>query len=200
MPALKPTTFSARITWLGVVTSEDRKALLAEPREALELTFAGIAGSVHGGRTRASCSRVTSQHPKGTPIANERQLSIISVEDMAEIAAKMGLDSLDPARLGASIVIEGIPDLSHLPPSSRLQAPSGATLVIDMQNRPCTLPAPVIEEDAPGHGKAFKRAAEGRRGVTAWVQREGRIALGDTLRLHVPDQRAWAHLDVARRG
>ncbi|MDP5335106.1 MAG: sulfurase, partial [Paracoccaceae bacterium] len=23
---------------------------------------------------------------------------------------------------------------------------------------------------------------------------------GDELRLHVPDQRAWAHLDAARRG
>jgi MOSC domain-containing protein YiiM len=200
MPALKPTAFSARISWLGVVTSEDRKALLAEPRQALDLTFEGIAGSVHGGRTRASCSRVTSQHPKGTPIANERQLSIISVEEMAEIAAKMGLDSLDPARLGASIVIEGIPDLSHLPPSSRLQAPSGATLVVDMQNRPCILPARSLDTVHPGQGKLFKPAAEGRRGVTAWVQREGRIALGEELRLHVPDQRAWAHLETARRG
>ena len=83
MPALKPSGFSATIRWLGVVTSEDRKALMAEAREALDLTFAGIAGSVHGGRTRPSCSRVTAQHPKGTPIANERQLSIISVEDGA---------------------------------------------------------------------------------------------------------------------
>ncbi|MFD1194007.1 MOSC domain-containing protein [Seohaeicola saemankumensis] len=200
MPALKPTALRARVIWLGVVTSEDRKALLAEPRAALDLTFEGIAGSVHGGRTRASCSRVTAQHPRGTTIGNERQLSILSVEEMAEIAAKMVLDSIDPARLGASIVIEGIPDLSHLPPSSRLQAPSGATLVVDMQNRPCTLPARSLETVHPGQGMRFKSAAEGRRGVTAWVQREGRIALGDDVRLHVPDQRAWAHLDAARRG
>ena len=111
----------------------------------------------------------------------------------------MGLDTLDPARLGASIVIEGIDDLSHLPPSSRLQAPSGATLVVDMQNRPCILPARSIDTVHPGYGKAFKPAAEGRRGVTAWVQREGRIALGDRLTLHVPDQRVWAHLADARR-
>lgn len=200
MPALKPTDFSGRVTWLGVVTSPDRKALLAEAREALDLTFDGIAGSVHGGRIRASCSRVTSQHPRGTPIANERQLSILSAEEMAAIAAQMGLAALDPARLGASIVIEGIPDFSHLPPSSRLQAPSGAALVIDMQNRPCILPARSLETVHPGLGKGFKPAVEGRRGVTGWVQREGRIALGDSLRLHVPDQRAWAHLDAARRG
>jgi MOSC domain-containing protein YiiM len=200
MPALIPTAFSGRITWLGVVTSEDRTALIAEPREAMDLTFAGIAGSVHGGVTRASCSRVTAQHPRGTPIGNERQVSILSAEEMAEIAARMGLEALDPARLGASIVIEGIADLSHLPPSSRLQAPSGATLVVDMQNRPCILPARSIDTVHPGFGKAFKTAANGRRGVTAWVQREGRIALGNTLRLHVPDQRVWAHLAEARRG
>jgi MOSC domain-containing protein YiiM len=200
MPALIPTAFSGRITWLGVVTSEDRKALIAEAREAMDLTFAGIAGSVHGGVTRASCSRVTAQHPRGTPIGNERQVSILSVEELAQIAARMGLETLDPARLGASIVIEGMPDLSHLPPSSRLQAPSGATLVVDMQNRPCILPARSIDTVHPGYGKAFKTAANGRRGVTAWVQREGRIALGDTLTLHVPDQRVWAHLAEARRG
>jgi MOSC domain-containing protein YiiM len=200
MPALIPTAFSGRITWLGVVTSEDRTALIAEPREAMDLTFAGIAGSVHGGVTRASCSRVTAQHPRGTPIGNERQVSILSAEEMAEIAARMGLEALDPARLGASIVIEGIADLSHLPPSSRLQAPSGATLVVDMQNRPCILPARSIDTVHPGFGKAFKTAANGRRGVTAWVQREGRIAVGDTLKLHVPDQRVWAHLAEARRG
>lgn len=199
MPALLPTGFSGRITWLGVVTSEDRKALVAEARDALGLTYAGIAGSVHDGVTRLSCSRVTAQHPKGTPIRNERQLSILSVEEMGQIAARMGLDTLDPARLGASIVIEGIDDLSHLPPSSRLQAPSGATLVVDMQNRPCILPARSIDTVHPGYGKAFKPAAEGRRGVTAWVQREGRIALGDRLTLHVPDQRVWAHLADARR-
>jgi len=200
MPALIPTPFSGRVTWLGVVTSPDRKALLAEGCAALDLRFEGIAGSVHGGRTRPSCSRVTAQHPKGTPIATERQVSILSAEEMAEIAARMGLATLDPARLGASIVIEGIDDLSHLPPSSRLQAPSGATLVVDMQNRPCVLPARSIDTVHPGFGRGFKTAANGRRGVTAWVQREGRIALGDTLVLHVPDQRVWAHLDAARRG
>jgi hypothetical protein len=43
-----------------------------------------------------------------------------------------------------------------------------------------------------GQGRAFKEAARDRRGVTAWVEREGRLALGEGLRLHVPGQRAWA--------
>ena len=192
MPALMPTNYVAKITWLGIVTSTDRTELLAEARKALELTYEGVAGSVHAGRTRASCVRVKSQHPKGTEIINERQLSILSAEELSQIADQMGVDQLDPARLGASMVIEGIPDFSHVPPSARLQAETGATLVIDMQNRPCQFPARSIEVVAPGKGKGFKPAAENRRGVTAWVQRTGPLAIGDTLRLHIPDQRAWS--------
>ena len=191
MPALKPTEYYAEVIWLGVVTTMDRQALLSETRDALDLRFDGIAGSVHGGWTRESCSRVKSQYPKGTEIRNERQLSIISREELDQIAAGMGVDSIDPARLGANMVLRGIADFSHVPPSSRLQGPSGATVAIDMQNRPCQFPAKSIETVAPGLGKGFKPAAEGRRGVTAGVAREGLVKLGDQMRLHVPDQRAW---------
>lgn len=197
MPALKPTAFFGTVTWIGRVADREA-ALAAAPLEAAELTFAGIAGESHGGLTRPSCSRVVAQHPKGTEIRNVRQLSVLSSEALAEIAAEMGLPALDPAWLGASLVVEGIPDFSHVPPSSRLQAPGGATLVVDMENRPCHLPAKVIDAAAPGAGKAFKAAATGRRGVTAWVEREGEVRLGDRLRLHVPDQPVWAHLDAAR--
>ncbi len=192
MPALKPTEYEAEIVWLGSLESEDRNALMAEVRDALDLTFDGIAGECHAGLTRLSCSRVTSQYQRGTPIRNERQLSIVSAEELEQIAGAMGLDTLDPARLGSTMVLRGIPDFTHLPPSSRLQAPSGATVVVDMENRPCIFPAKSIEGAHPGHGKAFKAAAKGLRGVTAWVAAEGRVALGDRMRLHIPDQRAWA--------
>ena len=131
------------------------------------------------------------QHPKGTEIRNTRQLSILSAEELAEVAARMGLDRFDPAWVGATVVIAGIPDLTHLPPSSRLQAEDGATVVVDMENLPCTLPARPIEDDAPGAGARFKAAAAGRRGVTGWVEREGVWRLGGTIRLHVPAQRGW---------
>ena len=90
-------------------------------------------------------------------------------------------------------MIDGIPDFSHVPPSSRLQCErTGLTLTVDMQNRPCHIVAKTIEEAEPGHGKTFKSAANGKRGVTAWVERIGEIQVGDQLCLHVPDQRAWA--------
>lgn len=191
MPALIPTDHYATITWLGVVP--DREAgLLAQGRDTLHLSFAGPEGEDHGGLTRPSCSRVLSQYPRDTEIRNTRQMCVMSAEEIAAIAAAMGVETLAPRYLGATLVIEGIADFTHVPPSARLQAASGATIVIDMENRPCVLPARGIEDDMPGHGAAFKAAAKNRRGVTAWVEREGILQLGERMRLHIPDQRPWA--------
>lgn len=198
MPALKPTSFKARITWLGHVPDRDA-SLRAVSVDAVEATLDGFPDEAHGGATRPSCVRVKAQHPQGTVIRNVRQLSVLSVEDLAATATEMGLDTIDPVLVGASMVIEGIPDFTHIPPSSRLQAPSGACLAIDMENRPCNLPAREIEHEAAGFGVHYKGAARGRRGVTAWIERAGRFAVGDVLVLHVPDQPAWAHLDRALR-
>ncbi|MCV6591619.1 MAG: sulfurase, partial [Silicimonas sp.] len=114
-----------------------------------------------------------------------------SAEELARIADTLDLDEIDPAWLGATIVLDGIPDFSHVPPSARLQAASGTTLVVDMQNRPCQFPAASIEAVHPGQGKGFIKAAKGLRGVTAWVEREGELTLGEEMRLHIPDQRGW---------
>jgi hypothetical protein len=197
MPALKPTSFSGRIVWLGRV-ADSAKTLRAEALERAELTFEGIAGECHGGLTRPACVRTSAQYPKGTQIRNVRQLSVLSAEELSAIAKKMGLDSIRAEWLGASMVIEGIPDFSHIPPSSRLQAASGASIAIDMENRPCVFPGREIEKDAAGFGAKFKAAAQGRRGVTAWVEREGPVAIGDTVTLHIPDQPIWQHLGDAR--
>ncbi|MCU4654486.1 MOSC domain-containing protein [Roseibacterium sp. SDUM158016] len=198
MPALVPTRHVAEVIWLGV-TPDRAAALRSAPRDILRLGFDGPEGESHAGLTRPSDSRVTSQYPKGTEIRNVRQVSIVSEEDLDAIATRMGLPRLDPTWFGATIVLRGIPDFTHVPPSSRLQdEESGATLTIDMENRPCLLVAREIEAAHPGYGKALKPAAEGRRGVTAWVEREGSIAIGARLRLHVPDQPPWPHLAEAR--
>jgi hypothetical protein len=190
MAALKNTGLEARIVWLGRVT--DRAAALpSDPAERLALGFDGPKGEAHGGLTRPSCSRVLGLYPRGTPIRNTRQLSILSAEELAEIAAAMGLAHLDPALLGATLVVSGLPDFTRLPPSSRLLADDGACLTVDMENRACTLPARPIEMRHPGFGAKFKAAALGKRGVTAWVEAEGELHLGGRLRLFIPDQRAW---------
>lgn len=193
MPELVPTDHTARIVWMGKVP-ENRPDIRSQPVEDAFASYAGFEGDYHAGMTRASCVRVKSQHPQGTEIRNVRQFSILSAEEMAGIAADIGVAALDPAHLGASIVLEGISDFTHVPPSSRLQAENGTTIVIDMLNAPCNFPAQQIEKANDGHGKGFRAAAKGRRGVCAWVEREGALQVGDVLRLHVPGQRPWAHL------
>jgi hypothetical protein len=184
--------------WLGIVPDRNA-ALQSQSRDRLGAGFAGPEGEAHGGLTRPSCSRVTAQYKRGTVIRNTRQFSILSAEELSETAAAMGLDALDPALVGATMVIEGIPDFTHVPPSSRLQAEGGATLVVDMENRPCHLPARPIENAHTGFGARYKAAASGRRGVIAWVEREGVFTLGERMTLHIPDQRVWAHTPQKRR-
>lgn len=191
MPALEPTEHTCEIVYLGAVADREQ-ALASAPLSRMDLGFGGLDGECHGGMTRASCSRVLSQHPRGTEIANVRQLSIISAEEMAAVAAEMGIDAVKPEWMGASIMVRGLPDFTHVPPSSRLQSKAGTTLVIDMENRPCMYPGKEeVEPHHPGKGKLLKSAAQGRRGVTAWVEREGPLALGDVFTLHVPAQRVW---------
>ena len=191
MPALVPTSFKGKITWLGRVPDRATPEISTIALDEMPLSFAGAVGEVHAGLTRPSCARVTSQYPRNTKIKNTRQISIVSAAELAKIAKTLDLEEIDPMWLGASIVIDGIPDFSHIPPSSRLQSQDGVTVTVDMQNRPCIFPAKTIETAKPGHGIAFKTAAKGLRGVTAWVEREGTLRLGDILTLHVPDQRAW---------
>ena len=65
----------------------------AAPR--LDLTFSGIPGHRHVGATRPADAR-TPWHPRGTPIANTRHVSIVSVEECALVARALGLGYLIP--------------------------------------------------------------------------------------------------------
>lgn len=190
MAALVPTAYRGTVTWIGLV-APDAPGIAARPQTELALGFEGPAGDRHAGLTRPACTRVRALHPRDLPIRNARQLSIVSAEELAEIAARIGLAALDPGLLGATLVVAGIPDFTHLPPSSRLQGPDGVTLVVDMENLPCQLPAREIAATEPEAARRFKAAAKDRRGVTAWVERPGRLRPGDTLALFVPAQRPW---------
>lgn len=196
MPALKPTKFEAEVVWLGRVADRE-EALEAESAQELALSFGGAGGECHGGVTRASCSRVSALYETGTEIVNVRQLSILSQEELDQIASNMGLEAVDPAWVGASLVIKGLPDFTHVPPNSRLQGPDGVTITVDMENRPCVFPGRVIEGVYEGFGAKFKPAAKNLRGVTAWIERPGTLKIGDTLRLFIPDQPVWQALETA---
>lgn len=193
MAILSPTCLAGRVAWLGLVRHR-AASLRAAAVGRVEARFDGFEGESHSGPLRPACSRVTALHPKGTPIRNSRQVTILSREELAATAAAMGLPAVAPEWVGANLVLEGLPDLTLLPPSSRLQFGSGATLVVDMENAPCQFPAHEIEAEHPGRGAGYIRAARRRRGVTAWVEREGAIVLGDLGRLFVPPVRPYPPL------
>ena len=194
MAILQPTEIVGTVRYLGIVRDRDG-SLCSEAIDQVVAEFVGFKDEAHSGLIRPSCARVRAQYPVGTPIRNVRQLSIVSVEELDGIAKAMGVDTIAPEWLGASMVVEGIPDFTQIPPSSRLIFEGGASLCVDMENAPCQLPAKVIEALMPGVGSRFKPAAKGRRGVTAWVEAEGSIRIGEQLRLHVPPQRRYPHLD-----
>ncbi|MGB0960779.1 MAG: MOSC domain-containing protein [Halocynthiibacter sp.] len=189
MQALVKSNQVGQVEWIGQVHDHDRT--LSQPEEAIELDFEGLPQDVHRGRTRAACARVTDVYPKDVEIHNTRQLSILSQEEIALISRDMGIDGLDPAWIGASLIVSGIPDFTYLPPASRLQFDGGLTLVVDVENLPCHIPAKEINRHTDDKGRAFKQAAKTRRGVTAWVERPGRLSLNSNVTLFVPQQRSW---------
>ncbi|MCY4542845.1 MAG: MOSC domain-containing protein [Rhodobacteraceae bacterium] len=187
------TPYEGRLVWIGNVSNRQR-TLKSSSCQAAELKFGGIPADSHFGKTREACVRTEQLYEEGTEIVNVRQLTVVSKEELAHIAATMKVDELDPSFLGANLMIEGIPDLTLVPPSSRLQFSSATTLTVDMINLPCNLPAREIERELPGHGRLFKSAARNRRGVTAWVEREGTVEVGSSVALFVPAQTAWPRL------
>jgi len=162
-------------------------------KDSLNLLLSGPEGDCHAGFTREADSRTLKLYKRGTPIRNVRQVTIVAPEELAEVATKMGLPEIDPVWLGANMLLSGVPDLTLLPPSTRIQFPSGATIVVDMENAPCTQVSKAIVQRHGEVGWDFVKAATNKRGVTGWVEREGEVKVGDVATLFFPPQRLYAH-------
>ncbi len=162
--------------------------LVSQPVEVVTVTLDGFAGDRHAGPTRRADARVPF-FPRGAIIRNTRQISLIDAEELAAIAAALGIPAVDPAWLGANLVTRGLPQLTALPPGTRLFFPDKATLVVTGENEPCIQPGRTIAEhhpDVPKLAPRFAKAALGRRGLVAWVERAGTIHAGDTLTVMPP--------------
>ncbi|GAB4406231.1 MAG: MOSC domain-containing protein [Anaerolineales bacterium] len=172
----------------GVYLGLDPHSLVTTRTDAAPVTWEGFAGDRHAGLTRPSDGR-TPHYPRGTEIRNSRQVSIVSAEELAEIAAAMGLDAVLPEWLGANLLLTGIPRLTRLPRGVRLFFSGGAVLVSEGENLPCSAPGKVIQAQypgIPGLARLFVKAAWGRRGIVAWVEKPGLIRVGDDVRLLQP--------------
>jgi len=155
--------------------------------ETLRLTYGGVKDDYHEGPTRQSGAREP-WYPRGTEMRNERQLSILSEEELAAIAQNMGLEKVDAGWVGANLVMEGIPNLTYLPPRTLLMFDGGVTIRIDGDNGPCKYAGAEIARNI-GETAAdlkntetalsFVKAAQMKRGLVGWVEREGEIRPGE---------------------
>ena len=174
-------TQAGALTGLGIA---DRAGeFVTRKVERVLLTYGGIEGDRHFGLTMQS--GVRQRHlPRGTEIRNARQLSLLSEEELEGIARAVGAPRMDFSWLGGNLLVRGVPDLTKLPPSTRLVFPSGATIAIDMDNLPCTNPGREAARHLGGDSTfaaCFVEAATGRRGLVGWVEREGALAVGDAF-------------------
>lgn len=185
-------SFQGKVELLLANPDRDTGLEKQEVPEAL-LLFAGMEGDCHGGITRKSDSRMLKQYKRNTEVRNARQLSVLSSEELAEVAKSMGIPAVRPEWVGANMVLSGIPDLTLLPPSTRLQFPSGAMVVVDAENHPCRYPADIISRHHPEQKKGFVAAAMHKRGVVGWVEAEGVLRTGDNVTIWIPPQRIYAH-------
>ena len=124
---------------------------------------------------------------------NERQLSILSIEENDDIAAALGIAELRPEWIGGNIVLAGIPALSALPPRTLLMFEGGAVVRIDGDNGPCRRSGSSIAK-ATGRPElefAFVKAAKYRRGLLGWVEREGEVSPGAAVTVRIWEQRLY---------
>lgn len=151
--------------------------------DSFMLTFTGIVADVHSGGTRAAGPREPAFR-RGTMLANLRQVSLVSTEELATIASRMGLARLDPAWLAANIAIEGAGPITQLPRGTIIRFPSGASLCVSDLNSPCKAASNFIREHArPAQQQTspFVPHALGRRGLVAFVYSQGQVTSGDAI-------------------
>ncbi len=175
-------TLVARVEGVFVVESN---AVESTPRAELQLTYAGVAGDRHEGLVRPSGAREP-WYPRGTMMRNERQISILSVEELAEVAADLNLPAIPAEWIGGNLAISGVTHFSLLPPRTMLMFPSGATIRIDGDNGPCRKSGASIVRHHPDRRDvefAFVKAATNKRGLVGWVEREGIVRPGDEVKL-----------------
>jgi hypothetical protein len=157
---------------------------------SLTLEFAGIVGDNHAGVTRLSGSREP-WYPRGTVIRNDRQITVVSVEELTAVAAAMDLPAISPEWIGANLVLSGLPDLSRLPRGTKVFFPDGACLNVEAENMPCRVAGRAVAEHYPrrdGLDLLFPKLARHRRGLVASVERPGTIRAGETVIARVPEQ------------
>ncbi len=178
---------------VAVLRTQEGSDFVTQKAERLSLTLAGIPGDRHSGFHKSAGVREKALYGKGTPIANHRQWSAVSSEELENIAENMRLLHVEAEYLGANFVFSGIPDFTKLPSLSRIRigkVPNQATLVVYEENEPCRFPQEAMEKAGIEiTGQPFVKAAYRKRGLVGWVEKGARVLPGDPVEVFIPKRR-----------
>ena len=187
------TNYSQEIT--GSVASvhiSNNRGMSIESTKTIQVEFDGIVADKHRSYMRGTYEGESV--PAGTVRRNDRQWSAVSVEELAKIQEVMELEStLTATTLNANLCFEGIPNFSQLPKGSQLCFPSGAILMVEDYNPPCSYMSEKIakthttKSGQPPKRLAFVKAAKRVRGLVGVVDVVGKINAGDEVIVKVFD-------------
>jgi MOSC domain-containing protein YiiM len=97
---------------------------------------------------------------------------------------------MEPAWVGANLMVSGIPNLTQLPSGSRFYFENGVGIVVEGPNAPCVTAGGSLQDqfpDRPDLTSAFPKKAIGKRGLVAWVEEPGQIKKGETVTVRLAE-------------
>lgn len=185
--------FTAEIVSVHSGSNED---LSKQEHESIELELEGIVGDRHRSYVRDTWKG--DKQPYGTVRRNERQWSAVSVEELAEISEAMDLtETITAESVGANLCIEGVPELSRLPKGTLLKFASGAELIVEEFNPPCSYMSrkmAALHQTNSGDAisdTAFSKTAKLTRGIVGVIEATGTISAGDEVTVEPYETPSW---------
>ena len=182
----------------AVLVSPDSSGVSVAQKKIQVFVNEGIRGDSHYGSIRLLDVRERSMRShgllKGTPIANFRQFSAVSKQELEIVAAHMGLTGIAYGLLGENIVFDGTYNLTSVPSGTLIlfekepRDPRSAVLYVHGENTPCEIPAGNIAHRYPDQApvEPFQKAAIHKRGVVGVIYSSGFIHEGDTAVFKLP--------------
>ncbi|GGI05035.1 MOSC domain-containing protein [Egicoccus halophilus] len=152
-----------RLAWIGLRT--ERRGPMVTPQAAEAVPGRGLLGDRRATRPRPD-------------LRSKRQVTLLQAEHLPVVAALVGADRIDPARLRRNLLVAGI----NLAALGRRRFTIGE---VDFETTgPCHPCSRMEEELGPGGYQAVR----GHGGVTARVLTPGTVHVGDEVRLCPPGE------------
>jgi MOSC domain-containing protein YiiM len=122
----------------------------------------------------------------------------VSVEELAEISESMDLtETITAESVGANLCTRGIVELSRLPKGTLLKFSSGAELIVEEFNPPCSdMSKKLAGLHQTNSGEtisdtAFSKASKLTRGVVGVIEAAGTISAGDEVTVELYETPSW---------